>query len=205
MRELPAGTFFGRTVRTWQTSALAMSESVYEPHTVLAAHAHARPYLCLVLQGGHDETSGADVRQCVPATVVVHPAGERHANRFAPSGGRLFRLELDETWLTRCGGFDAPAQFDGGPLSLLANRIFREFRGPDDLSPLMIEALAMEFAASTARTRAAAAHRGEPAWLRRVQEYLHAHYAESIRLETLAGEAGVHAAHLNRAFRARHG
>jgi AraC family transcriptional regulator len=93
---LPAGQFFGRTVDSWRTPALALSESVYDPDTTLEPHAHARPYLCLVLQGGHRETSGSHVRDCGPATVVVHPAGERHANRFSSAGGHLFRLEFDE-------------------------------------------------------------------------------------------------------------
>ena len=203
---LPAGRFFGRTVGSWRTAVGELSESVYEPDTALAAHAHARPYVCLTMHGGHRETSGTGVRECVPATVVVHPAGERHSNRFASAGGHLFRLELDETWIaSKCGGFEAPAEIHGGPLAHLVGRIFREFRQPDDLSPLMVEALTLEFAAGALRDRRRESSRAAPQWLSRLREYLHAHYSGQIRLDDLARDAGIHPAHLNRAFRALHG
>src|ERR1043166_5870755 len=102
MTDLPAGRFYGRMADRWQLDGLMLSESVYEPRTSLAPHAHARPYLCLVLKGGYHETIGARSRECAPGTVVVHPPGERHANCFSPAGGHLFRLEVDPSWV----GFD---------------------------------------------------------------------------------------------------
>ena len=182
-----------------------LSESQYAPATNLERHAHARAYFCFVVQGGYRETSGTYERQCNPSSVVLHPAGELHANQFVAAGTRLFRVEVDNGWLTRleeCGvRVDAPAEAHGGPLSLVATRLFRESRCHDTLMPLMIEALTLELAVGMAR-------RGDdraPDWLPRVEEYLHAHFAEQLRLDDLAKTAGVHPSHLNRVFRTRHG
>jgi AraC family transcriptional regulator len=206
---LPAGHFLGREVRAWRIGALTLSESEYEPDTRLAAHAHQRAYLSLVVKGGYRETYGARERHCLSSTVVVHPSGERHENRFLSPGGHLFRVELDEAWLTKlreCGaGFDAPAEAHGGPLSFIAGRMFRELRTHDSVSPLMIEALTLEFAARLSRAQDDTSRGRGPEWMPRVEEYLRAHFADAIRLDDVAAAAGVHASHLNRTFRAHRG
>jgi len=205
LSHLPPGYFFGRNLRTWSVGAFTLSESQYAPATNLARHAHSRAYFCLVVQGGYRETCGTYERECIPSTVVAHPAGERHSNQFVAASSWLFRVEVDDGWLTKLGqcgaGFDAPAEAHGGPLSQIATRLFRESRTRDTLTPLMIEALMLELAVGMVRRRD---DRG-PEWLPRVEEYLHAHFAEPLRLDDLARTAGVHPSHLSRVFRARHG
>lgn len=206
---LPPGQFLGTSVGSWRIGAFELSESVYAAHARLRPHAHARAYLGLVVRGAHRETAGAQERSCGPATVVFHPAAERHANEFSPSGGRIFRLEMDDEWLTRlrdCGAtLDRPAESHRGPLSQIASRMFAEFRARDGVSSLMIEGLALEFATRVIRARDAATAGRAPTWLADVVEVLHARAADDIRLDDLARVAGVHPAHLNRVFRIRHG
>jgi AraC family transcriptional regulator len=206
---LPPGRFFGTSVSRWRIGAFELSESVYPEHARLAPHAHARAYLGLVVNGAHRETVGAHERTCAPATVVFHPAAERHANEFSPSGGRIFRLEMSEEWLTRLrdGGvrLDRAAESHHGPLSQVASRIFAEFRARDGVSPLMIEGLALEFAAGVARTASLTTAGRAPLWLGVVVDYLHARAAEDVQLDDVARMAGVHPAHLNRVFRTRQG
>ena len=203
--QLPPGHFFGRNLRTLKVGAFTLSESQYAPATNLERHAHARAYFCLVVQGGYRETSRTYERECTPSSVVVHPAGEIHADRFVAAGTRLFRVEVEDAWLAKMEEHgvrvDAPAEAHGGPLSLIATRIFRESRVRDTLMPLMVEALTLELAVGMLRRHDDHA----PDWLPRVEEYLHAHSAEQLRLDDLARTAGVHPSHLNRVFRARHG
>ncbi|HEY6139163.1 MAG TPA: AraC family transcriptional regulator [Thermoanaerobaculia bacterium] len=204
--DLPPDSFFGTSVGSWRFGPFALSESVYPDHARLRPHTHARAYLGLVVHGGHRETAGAQERTCGPATVVFHPAGERHANQFSPSGGRIFRLEMSEEWLTRLGRdgvrLDRAAESHRGLLSQIASRIFAEFRARDAVSPLAIEGLALEFAAGVVRS---GAERTAPPWLATVVDSLHARATEEIEIEELARLAGVHPAHLTRVFRTRHG
>jgi len=207
--DLPPGRFFGTSVGSWRVGPFELSESVYPEHARLRPHAHARAYLGLVVHGGHRETAGAQERTCGPATVVFHPAAERHANQFSPSGGRIFRLEMSDEWLARLGHdgvtLDRAAESHRGLLSQIASRIFAEFRARDAVSPLTIEGLALEFAAGVARSESLRIGGRAPLWLANVIDYLHAHAAEEVELEELARLAAVHPAHLTRVFRTRHG
>lgn len=208
MHDLPPGRFFGTSAGNWRIGAFELSESVYPAHARLRPHAHARAYLGLVVRGGHRESAGTQERSCGPASVVFHPASELHANQFSPSGGRIFRLEMDEEWLSRLrdGGvtLDRPAESHRGPLSQIASRMLAEFRARDGVSSLMIEGLALEFATLVARGRDAAVTGRAPAWLA-VVDHLHARVAGEVRLDELSRVAGVHPAHLARVFRSRHG
>ena len=202
MREdLPPGRFFGTNVGVWSFSAFQLSESVYGAHTILPPHAHARAYLGFVVNGAHCETTSQEERDCDRYSVVFHPAAERHANRFSPTGGRIFRMEIEDDWLTRLRECDArldrPVESHGGPLSTIASRIFSEFHARDSVSPLMIEGLALEFATYAARD----GYFAKPAWLSRIVESLHDRVHEEIHLDELAAIAGVHPAHLSRVFR----
>src|ERR1043165_7360422 len=209
VQAMPPGSFFGTSVGSWHVGALELSESVYPEHARLRPHTHARAYLGLVVHGGHRETAGAEERTCGPATVVFHPAAERHANQFSPSGGRIFRLEMSDEWLTRLGHdgvrLDRAAASHRGVLSQIASRIFAEFRARDAVSSLTIEGLALEFAAGVVRSSGQRTPDGAPRWLSSVVEYLHARATEEIELEELARLAGFHPAHLTRVFRTRHG
>lgn len=205
MSHLPPGNFFGDKVSTLSAGAFTLSESRYEPATSLARHSHTRAYFCLVVQGGHRETTGSRIRQCGPSSVVLHPPGEVHANQFGSAGSRLFRVEVDHGWLAKLGEcgvrVDTPAEAHGGPNSLVAMRLFHESHVRDTLLPLMIEALTLELVVGLTRRH----EERRPDWLPRVEDYLRAHFAEPLRLDDLARAAGVHPSHLNRVFRARHG
>ena len=206
MREdRPPASFFGTSAGVWSFGAFQLSESVYGANTVLPPHTHPRAYLGFVVNGGHRESTPQHERDCRSSTVVFHPAAERHANRFSPAGGRIFRLEIDEQWLTRLrechARLDRAVESHGGPLSGIASRIFSEFRARDPVSPLMIEGLALEFATCVVRGSDAPAKGVAPAWLRMTVDYLHARALEEIRLDDVASLAGVHPAHLSRVFR----
>src|ERR1051326_304319 len=207
VQAMPPGSFFGTSVGSWRVGAFELSESVYPSHARLRPHTHARAYLGLVVHGGHREIAGAQERTCGPATGGFHPAAERHANQFSPSGGRIFRLEMSDDWLARLGHdgvkLDRAAESHRGALSQIASRIFAEFRARDAVSALTIEGLALEFAAGVVRS-ASPTGRATPSRAS-VVDYLHAHAREEIELEELARLAGVPPAHLTRVFRTRHG
>jgi AraC family transcriptional regulator len=83
----------------------------------------------------------------------------------------------------------------------LASRLYREFRAPDDTSPLAIEGLALELVAHVVRDSSAEARSQPPTWLRRVKEWVESRFRERLTLEEMAREAGVHPVHLVTVFR----
>jgi AraC family transcriptional regulator len=88
----------------------------------------------------------------------------------------------------------------------LARRLSAEIRCPDAMSPLAVEALALELIASALRIEGRSSGRGRPPlWLRRVIDYLQAHVLDPPDLDTLAGIAGVTPSHLVRVFRRHEG
>ena len=206
MREtLPPGRFFGTNIGIWRFGAFELSESVYAAGASLEPHAHARAYLGFVVKGAHRETTKDAERHCEQTAVVFHPAGELHANRFSPAGGRIFRLEIGDEWLARLGeheaSLDRPAESHGGRLSHIASRIFDEFQARDHVSALMIEGLVMEFVTCVVRGGDEPRGGRPPAWLRAAVDYLHARPLGPIQLDDVALAAGVHPAHLSRVFR----
>ncbi|MGH7488103.1 MAG: helix-turn-helix transcriptional regulator [Thermoanaerobaculia bacterium] len=192
-------------IDAWRFGAFELSESLYDAGTVLPLHSHDRAYLGFVVNGRHRETTARQDRDCGRSSVVFHPAAERHANRFSRDGGRIFRVEIDDRWLTRLRECDAvldePVESHGGGLSRLASRILSEFRARDAVSPLMIEGLVLEFMTAVARGSDDWRRALAPVWLRTAVDYLHAQAEGEIRLDAVAAAAGVHPAHLNRVFR----
>jgi AraC family transcriptional regulator len=202
-RTLDAGSFFGRAAHRRDSGGLHLSEHEYAPGLVVPSHAHERAYVCLVVAGGYVERVGRDTRQCPSATVLFHPAGEEHAETFAPCGGRILHVELPPRVMdaVRASGLTmSEARLAGGEAAVLARRIRSELHSWDSASPLVVEGLTLQLLACF--ERAARPRLREPAWLRRVVEVLRERFRERLTLAEIAREAGVAPTHLSRIFRA---
>ena len=204
---LPRGKFHGCASSTFRLAEMTLVETVYPEGEVLAAHAHQRPYVCTVLRGSFEETSGNVLRRCHSSTVLLRPAGETHADRFGPSGAICLNVELSERFVGRlqlCADlFTRPVQLDGGAAWLLALRLGREYRAPDEVSPLAVECLVLEMLLDAWRARK---HRADDSrWLERARQLLHDRFRECLSLSEIAGCVSVHPVHLARQFRRRFG
>src|SRR5262249_13771749 len=143
--------------RSRAVDGLTFSESEYAPGLVIPRHSHAHAFFCLVIDGVSTEVVGASTRTNRPSTLVYHPAGEAHANRWHGSGGRCFHIEIAPARLERArehalilGG---PAGFQGGLPPWLALRAYHEHRNADDCSLLAMEGLVLELLAEASRRR----------------------------------------------------
>jgi AraC family transcriptional regulator len=160
--------------------------------------------LCFVRRGGYTELFDRYRRSCGPSTLALHPAGERHAESFGESICRSFNIELTSHWHLQFPEY-APqlrtgADVTGGPLVLVARRLFQEARRTDSASALAIEGLVLELLAGFVRRSDTDR---SPHWLARARELLHDRFQESLDLPAIAREVGVHPAHLAAAFRRR--
>ena len=193
---LPAGAFLGTEQRRLELEQVVLVESCYATGDRQPSHVHAGAFFDLVLAGSCTETVGRRARERGASSLMFHPAGEEHASQWHAPDARCFHVEIAAATLDRVPAI-APGE---AAASWIATRIYDELCAMDAVSPLAIEALALELvAASARRSRDVAPH-----WLARVRDALH-DATETPSLGALAALAGVHAAHLTRTFRRAYG
>src|SRR5262245_35338185 len=114
---LAPGEESARTPKQSKVTGLTFWETVYAPDSWAGPHAHRSAFVYLVLQGGLTERCDGRVETALASTVIYHPPGQVHANRFLGSGARSFSVALDAGWLGRLDehapALDAPAYFHG--------------------------------------------------------------------------------------------
>src|SRR5579885_1705165 len=86
-------------MQTQEEGGLVFSRQTYRSGTVLSAHTHPLSYLSFVGSGAYREKVGKKVRDCVPATILLHPAGETHENFFYGAEVELLRIEAADSKL----------------------------------------------------------------------------------------------------------
>jgi AraC-like DNA-binding protein len=96
---------------------------------------------------------------------------------------------------------DQPVKFRAGMPVWLAERLYRELRTPDDMSPVAIEGLAFELVAEFGREALPKRRCSEPIWLSRVIDLLETRFREHLTLKEIGQEAAVHPVHLVTVFR----
>ena len=196
------GAFYGAPLRDGQIGRFHVDERRYRPFQQIPRHTHDRPYVCVVVEGRYEERTGKSTVRCTTATLLLHPAGAVHSDRFDARAARLLMLEMDGSWLDALGAppLREPGVFPAGPVAAFGARLRREAAWRDDVSPLALEGLVLELLATAHRERAVSDSR-VPAWLRQTRERLDASFRRPPSIAELAGGAGVHPAHLTRAFR----
>jgi AraC family transcriptional regulator len=186
-----------------------LTEAQFQPRTELPQHTHERVTFAVMLAGSFDLVIGGRRLACGAGTVFTEPAGDGHSNAVGTGGARVLVAQPDPA-----AGFPAPCMrlldrvnhFPSRAIAGVARRLAAELSAPDDISPLECQALALEMLATAARLERSRALRGAPpAWLTRIASLLHDRFRESLSVASLAREAGVHPAHLSRAFRAWYG
>lgn len=189
-----------------EVGGLLVTHAIFPPRERLCAHVHDRTCVATTLRGRFASGMRGRSHWSRPSMVLTEPAGERHDNVFGASGAHVLVVQPD---VARCEVFrpfnrflDSINHFHEPTIGVLAQRMSVEIAHPDDVSPLVIEALGHELLATAARRLAP--RRTEtpaPQWLIPVRERLHDSFAEPITLADLAAIAGVHPAHLARMFR----
>jgi AraC family transcriptional regulator len=196
------GAFYGAPLADGKVGRFHVAERLYEPFQRIPRHTHETPYVCVVVEGRYEERSGRGTATCAASTLLLHPAGAVHSDRFGAGATRLLMLEMDGSWLEALDAppLREPGIFASGPVAAFGTRLRREAAWRDDVSPLALEGLVLELLASVHRERTPAGTR-VPAWLRRTRERLESSFRRPPSIAQLAAEAGVHPAHLTRSFR----
>lgn len=193
--------------RSRSVGGVMVTESDYPAGSQSPRHEHTSAYLCLVLRGGYRQLAGGRSSECMQGLLLVHPEGHQHANWYAPGGARCINLHLDHVLdddpaIPRLlGEHRALRLLDA---ARLGPRIGDELFATDAAADLALHAAVFELVACACRELEP--HRARnPAWLVRVDERLHDDPGRAPSLCELAALAGVHPAHLARAFHRIHG
>src|SRR5947209_3301909 len=90
VEKLDAGRYYGQEQGSREVAGLTFSESVYPPEFAIPAHRHEHAFFYLIIAGHCSEVSGQRDDSGGPPSLVFHPPGEVHANRWHGAGGRCF-------------------------------------------------------------------------------------------------------------------
>ncbi len=191
-------------------SGVELHEKLYAPGTELASHSHEHATLILVLDGGFREDCAGEEIARSPGQLRVMPPGFPHANRYGRQGAQCFVVELYDAWLDqgadRVRSVDRVANFARRvPQSVIAQRIWEDFRVMDDAASLSVEGLLLETLGLILRQESDRAPARLPHWLRDARDRLHEEFVCPPRIGELAEQAEVHPGHLHRAFRRHFG
>lgn len=204
---LEPGRYFGQTQPARVIGGFRVCEVDYPPNIVIPRHDHELGGFCVVRAGAYDETVGRRHRACDAGTLVLHPAGEHHSEAHRDCTVRLLSVEVDAARHAQLSEsiavLAAPRHVEGGELAQLGRRLELESAAADSASGLVMEGLILEILALDARHHVAP-RALPPPWLARADAFMRAHFAESPSVADIAGAAGVHPAHLARAFRQHH-
>jgi AraC family transcriptional regulator len=162
-------------------------------------------HICFLAYGALAERRGRSTVWRVAPNVRVSPSGDAHACCYGNAGGRCLVIE---PMLGRGADDIVPSPLEPTVVQdermvALAARVYQEMRAdsPHSVAGLVIESIALEVLAQSARWERRRAERRPPRWLGQVQEFLATDLAVVPDLGTLASVAGVHRVHVARAFR----
>ena len=194
----------GRIVTSSDVLGLELAEVVYDPLDREPEHEHDNAHFYLAVSGDCSEIYRKQPRQYCRSTVGFLPAGHTHSVKYSDREFRWFRVNANSEWLMKLDEYIdsqlSPVHTRAGMLPELFWRLYREYRFPDSVSPVVIEALAIEMLGEVSRL-GKFTDRSTPRWLVQARDFVEAHFAEQIRLIAIADTVSVHPVHLAREFR----
>jgi AraC family transcriptional regulator len=198
-------TYGSPRFRSVEAGGFLVTDACFPSGSTLPRHIHDRTCVALPIAGAFDSVMHGRSHWSGPGMIITEPAGEVHANRFGPDGTRIAIVQPDarrEELLRPCDAFLRAINHRAEPAAaLLARRLVGELAAQDSVSALAMEAIALELLVVSARSHVPDGEGRTPGWLARVRDRLHDDFAQTHHLQTLAEDAGVHPAHLTKAFR----
>jgi AraC family transcriptional regulator len=206
-RRIPVSDGCSRSV-TVEVGRFRVTSAVFPARGFIPPHVHDRACVGFMLGGSFDLTfPGRPARPCIPGTIHIEPAGETHCNCMGSSGARVVVLQPDarDDGIHDLAALLAPNHFLDPGLIALGRRMEVEVGRPDSLSPLALEAFALEALVRLGRRRERRAPERPSRWLDAAEELLRARFLDrDLTVTAIAAEVGVHPAHLARGFRHHH-
>jgi AraC family transcriptional regulator len=204
---LQTGKFYGVTQRRFESGGAVLTEVAHACGRKLPCHTHESAYFGLLLAGSYSEKCSHRATNYDPFTMGFHPPALTHSDEVGRCGSRMFCVELRDSYLSRTRQFLTAPKFVpdlcASQVTWLGLRLYRSFVS-ETLSSLELQEICADMLQQVSTSRLHA-ERTRPAWLNRALELLHESYRESLTLEHIAAQVGVHPIHLSRVFRKHRG
>lgn len=168
----------------------AVFETSHRADTTMRHHRHGSPFVTIVLSGGYVEVRDAAPAVCGHGALIIHDAGEEHADRFS-ADTQCLNVELPELHgLPYARGSvvaDAPS------LGAAVEALVASYYGRRDDVAASVENLqaALRDAFSTPAA-------SRPGWIQHVMDAFA--WAQPVPLREAAAMVGLHETHFSRAF-----
>jgi AraC family transcriptional regulator len=202
--KLGFGDFIGGVRRRIDATGFSLSDVVDHPNEHVPAHTHEHAHFCFIVRGDYLTMAHNRDGACSASTMLFHPPGTTHQDRFHAPGGRFVTLSVASYRLEQVTDVldltSVSTAFRDAEIDWLGTKIHRELLSADALSPLVLEGMALELLACTAR-RASGAERQRPLWLRMACERMREDCTSPLKIREVAQTANVHPVHLARGFR----
>ena len=204
---LQTGKFYGATQRRLELGGVVLTEVAHSCGRKLPCHTHESAYFGLLLAGSYSEKCTHRAADYDPFTMGFHPPALTHSDEVGRCGSRMLCVELRDSYLSRTRPFLTAPQFVpdlcASEVTWLGLRLYRSF-AEETLGGLELEELCGDML-----ERVSVSHlreeKSRPVWLNRALELLHESYRETLTLEEIAAQVGVHPIHLSRVFRKHYG
>ena len=190
----PATKFPAAIARAHDRGPFRLTETRYEPRSILRRHHHERACFVVALDGAFIDDCGGAAREVKTGAIIYRPANEPHANFFGERGARCLNVELP---LDRCAP-RRPTVFTGADIVVIGLSLYAELHRDLATTSPVVEALVSRLLKPRRIGEA-------PAWLVRTRARLETRIARRVTLVSLAADAGVHPVHLAASFRRYYG
>ena len=203
---LPPGQHFGSLIHKWESDSFTVSEIKYSGGTTTPLHGNEQALLVFVESGSYTKTSGRARHQCKKNKIIFVPAHHEQSDVFSSSETRCLVVDLSENFLCRLDSSRAilsrTALLSSSAFASYGSELVRELRQTDPLSAIAFESLLLNILVlGTRNVIQLGAVKKTPAWLTMAKEILHERFLESVTIESIAREVGIHPVNLSQAFR----
>jgi AraC-like DNA-binding protein len=152
------------------------------------SHRHDEPHVSLILAGSVLEECNGREFTAGPGMFALRPSGFRHQVRFGARGALIISAAVDPATLVHCACEDEGGWADA-PAELFKLMLAEKRDGPAGAANDVLFDIIAHFSALASGPA--------PSWLAAARERL---IEESVSIDALADEAGVHRVHFSRAF-----
>ena len=200
MKILTAGTYYGAKKSEFDFTGVLFSEYDYRsPSTDW--HFHENPYFMYVLQGNLFDINKKIKTHCNPGSLLFHNWQEAHCNTRETDYARGFHIEFPRAWFNErkleVDLWEGSGLLEHPKLHSLLAKLYFEFRCQDAFSELSMELLLFQLCEYLNCT--GLVPQKEPLWVTSLRELLREE-TETITLESLSQQLGVHPVHISRAI-----
>lgn len=204
MLHLPCGNYLTPTAARRDTGAARVIETTYTLGQHLPRHAHDHVYMVVVVGGALRETALGREHVMTRGWFVFNGAGESHHDAVLARGTRCLNVELRPEFLARSRQMglmprEGVVYGHAGAAIGAVGRLYSAVLDP--FGELEVEEALTELLAGAGGDGVRARSARAPSWLPKILGMLVESGGCGIGLDALGAAAGLHRAHLCRAFR----